>query len=240
MVSKVIFGCLALALVLQSGFLFLVAKNTNDAHAYAIVGMAWGLILIWVCCGGFLMYRFRDRVRAFVHTTALPWQLVFVGFATLLALVEEAITVTLTNLAPLFGAARGVVGITASTNYIDVIFFHSVIVFIPLFIGWAVILSKYAFKPFSVFVLFGIMGVIAEMSLVGPQVALIGSAQWIFVYGLMVYLPAYCIPENRNAKPAGFIHHILAIPAAFVIALPLLIPIVFVIANVFNHPSLHF
>ena len=240
MVSKAIFGCLALALVLQSGFLFLVAKNTGDANAYAIVGMAWGLILIWVCGGGFLMYRFRDRIRTLVRAIPLPWQLTFVGFATLLALVEEAITVTLTNLAPLFGVARGAVGITASTNYVDVVFFHSVIVFIPLFIAWAVILSRYAFKPFSVFVLFGIMGIVAEMSLVGPQVALIGSAQWIFVYGLMVYLPAYCIPVNRNAKPAGFIHHILAVPAAFVTALPLLIPVVFVIANVLNHPSLHF
>jgi hypothetical protein len=30
--------------------------------------------------------------------------------------------------------------------------------FVPLFVGWALILSRYAFSPFAVFLLFGLTG----------------------------------------------------------------------------------
>jgi hypothetical protein len=51
-------------------------------------------------------------------------------FCTLLALAEEAVTTTMTNLAPLFGVKMGEVAITASANYIEVVTQHSVIVFV--------------------------------------------------------------------------------------------------------------
>lgn len=54
------------------------------------------------------------------------WKKKFVVFATVLALIEEAITTTMTNLAPLFGVEIGEAYITASTNYVDVVLFHSV------------------------------------------------------------------------------------------------------------------
>jgi hypothetical protein len=237
--EKIIIWFLVISLLVLDGFLFLVAKNAENAEAFAIMQMSWGLSVVWVFLGGSILYRYRNRIRTFVQKIPLDWRIVFVVFATLLALLEEAVTVSLTNLAPVFGVPWGEVGITASTNYFDVVLFHSVIVFIPLFIAWAIVLSRYNFKPFSVFILFGIMGIFAEATLVGPVVALIGFSQWIFVYGLMVYLPAYCIPQNRNARPVGVIHHILAIPAVFLLALPLLVPIVYVISSVLGHPSLH-
>lgn len=52
--------------------------------------------------------------------------------------------------------------ITASANYLEVVCFHSVVMFIPLFIAWACILSRYQFRPFAVFLLFGLTGTLAE------------------------------------------------------------------------------
>ncbi len=218
---------------------FLTLASLGDARSTAIMSMTWGLILGWVVVGGLIMYRNRERVRSYVQKISLDWRITFVLFATMLALVEEIITVSLTNLAPLFGARVGEAYITASANYFDVVLFHSVVVFIPLFIAWAIVLSRYDFKPFAVFLLFGIMGIFAEVSLDGPQ-QFLGFGQWIFVYGLMVFLPAYCLPPSRGAKPVRFWHYLVAIPLVFLIALPIIIPIVYVIAGVLQHPSIHF
>ncbi len=238
--QRFIIGLLLVALMLFSGFLYLVAKDAGDSTAYAMVRMAWCLIIVWVVLGGGAMYLFRNRVRAFLRAVSFPWQVTFVLSATALALLEEVVTVTLTNLAPAFGVRVGQAFITASTNYFDVVLFHSVIVFIPMFIAWSLLLTRYDFKPFAVFFLFGAMGIVGEATIVGPASALAGAVMWIFVYGLMVYLPAYAIPENRGARSVGVIHHLFAVPVAFVLSAPLLIPIVFVITQVLGHPSMHF
>ena len=125
------------------------------------------------------MYRFREPIRAIVLKIRFDWRLKFVLFATCLALTEEAITTTMTNLAPLFGVKIGEAYITASTNYVDVVALHSVVMFVPLFVGWAVILSRYAFTPFFVFLLFGLTGTAMETNL-GMKNPL-EFALWIFV-----------------------------------------------------------
>ncbi len=226
-------------LILWNTFLTLVSLGLGNRKSLAIMSMAWGLALVWILLGGFLMYRHREKVRAFVQKINLDWRIKFVLFATFLALLEEAVTVSLTNMAPLFGSRVGEAYITASANYFDVVFFHSVIVFIPLFIAWAILLSKYDFKPFPTFLLFGITGILAEISF-GGLVQIFGFAQWIFVYGLMIYLPTYCLPKRPDAKPVSLWHHLGAIPLTLLIALPLLLPIVLVISNVLHHPSIHF
>lgn len=218
---------------------FLTIASSGNPVSLAIMKMSWGLALVWILLCGTLLYKNRKIMRTWVQRIPLPWQVTFVLFATVLALTEEAITVSLTNMAPLFGAPLGEAYITASTNYFDVVLFHSVIVFIPLFVAWAILLSKYDFKPFAVFVLFGVTGIFAEISLGGPM-QLFGFAQWIFVYGLMVYLPTYCLPARANLKPVYFYHYLLAIPTTFFMALPLLLPIVFIISSVLAHPSIHF
>lgn len=208
-----------------------------NPRARAAIGMGGGLILLWVVLGGLLMVRFRDVIRTLVVRVPFDWRLRFVLFATSLALVEEAITTTLTNLAPFFGVRVGEAYITASANYLDVIAFHSVVVFVPMFVGWAVILWRYAFSPFAVFLLFGLTGTLAEMSF-GLRHAL-EFGLWIFVYGLMVYLPAYCTPVERKARVPRWWHYPLAIVVPFLfiplVPLPLLARLLSP-----NHPTFHF
>jgi hypothetical protein len=184
------------------------------------------------------MYRHREPVRLFVQRLRLDWRLKLVLFATLLALVEEAITTGMTNLAPVFGVPLGRAYITASANYLDVVFFHSVIVFVPLFTGWAAILSRVRFPPFHAALLFGCTGILAESSLSGLQ-AVLEFALWIPVYGLMLYLPAYTAPDDRPASPPRWWHYPLAV------VLPLLFEILVPTALLPHlvdphHPALHF
>jgi len=164
------------------------------------------------------------------------WQVKFVLLATLLALTEEAITVTMTNLAPMFGVPVGAAYITASANYLDVILHHSVVVFVPMFIAWAVLLRWWGFSPFWVFLLFGLTGLLAEAGTFGWG-HLSEFALWIFVYGLMVYLPAHSLPALRGARPARWYHAPLAVLLPFAFALPWALVI-----GLFspNHPDIHF
>jgi len=196
-----------------------IALTVMKPNSRAVVLMGTGLILLWVVLGGFLMRAFRDPIRRTVLGLRGDWRIKFVLFATLLALLEEAITVTMTNLAPLFGVPVGAAYITASTNYLDVVALHSVVVFVPMFIGWALILSRWDFSPPLAFLLFGLTGTLAEAGFGGAG----GFAQigmWTFVYGLMVYLPAYCVPRERGARPLRWWHYPLAVLLPFVFAIP--------------------
>jgi hypothetical protein len=226
---------LAVWLVATTG-LVTVATWTHPRQR-AVLGMGWGLILLWVFCGGGLMFRFRGPIRSAWTRLPLDWRLGFVLLATCLALIEEAITTTMTNLAPLFGVRAGEAYITASANYLDVVSCHSVVVFIPMFFGWALLLWRYRFSPFAVFVLFGLTGTLAEMSF-GSQHAL-EFGLWIFVYGLMVYLPAYCVPTVRPARAPRWWHYPLAVLVPFLfiplIPLPLLVAVLSP-----HHPRIHF
>ena len=223
------------------GWLFLTtALITHDLWrkptARAVFGMVWGLILFWIVGVGLLTLRYRQPLREWAVELHWPRWLLFTLLATVLALIEETVTVSMTNLAPLFGVRIGEAYITASTNYLDVVAMHSVVVFVPQFAAWGFLLSRYAFSPFQVFLLFGLTGMLDEAMFGGPQ-AFQAFAQWIFVYGLMVYLPAYCLPRNPRARPVPWwlypVALLLPILSAvpFVLLLKLLAP---------NHPSIHF
>jgi hypothetical protein len=43
---------------------------------------------------------------------------------------------------------------------------------------------------------------------------------WTFVYGLMVFLPAYTIPAERGARPARWWHFPLAVVLPIVFSIP--------------------
>jgi len=187
--------------------------------ARAVLCMAGGLILFWILIGGFLAYRYRDPIKQAVQSLRWSWKLKFVLFATLLALIEEAVTTTMTNLAPRFGVKIGEAYITASTNYLDVVLGHSVIVFIPMFIGWSWVLSRFAFSPNEVLLLFGLTGVLAESGTFGWQ-NLGSGGFWILVYGLMVYLPAYSLPEERATRKPRIRHYFLAVFLPFLCVIP--------------------
>lgn len=202
----------------------------------AVLLMGWGLILLWIFLCGSLLFRFRDNIRAFVQRLPYPPGLVFVLFATLLACLEEAITTTMTNLAPLFGVRIGQAYITASTNFFDVIALHSVVAFIPQFAVWAWLLARYKFQPFTVFLLYGITGLFNEISFGGPQQAA-NFALWMFVYGLMVYLPAYCYAVPASARQPRWWHY----PLAIVLPMPSSVcSLIFVKLFAPNHPAIHF
>jgi hypothetical protein len=227
----------ALLLVWQTLLtLFLTLAGLENRDLRAMSGMLWGLDLLWIGGAGLLSVFGRDAVRAFVQGIALPEGLKFWLFVTGLALVEEAIATLMTNCAPLFGVAVGEVYITASANYLDVVVFHSVVVFLPQFALWAWLLSRYAFSPFAVFVLYGLTGLVNETLFAGPQV--LAAAQWILVYGLMIYLPAYCYPELPDRKSVRWWHYPVAIVLPILAAVPVALLLLFVIAP--GHPSIHF
>jgi hypothetical protein len=63
---------------------------------------------------------------------------------------------------------------------------------------------------------------------------------WAFVYGLMVWLPVYCLPQDRGARPVGWLGHMVLPFAIFGLAMPLIVPIVYGITVVLGHPGIHF
>lgn len=164
----------------------------------AVVSMMLCVVAVWTVIGGTLGLRYRDRIRSWVLALPGTWQVKFVIFATTMALLEEVCTVTMTNCAPLFGLKIGQAYITASANYLDVVLGHSVIVFIPQYIAWAWLLTKYDLSPTAVFLVYGVQGILGEAMFGGPSHLV--EVFWIFIYGLMVYLPAYCIPVHRGAR----------------------------------------
>lgn len=194
-----------------------LTSDEMDVHGKAIIKMAMGLNVVWIVFCGSLMYWFRKPVSRFVRGIRFNWRVKFILFATVLALLEEAVTVTMTNLAPLFGSQVGQAFITASANYLHTVLFHSVIVFIPMFIVWSFLLGRYDFNAGQVFLLFGLVGSLAEMSM---QPSNIFGGFWFFVYGLMIFLPASSVPDAdlRKARKPGIIGYILAV------VLPLISP----------------
>ena len=201
-----------------------VLVGSSDPRERAIILMALGLIAIWVVVGGIIQLRIRDRVRERVLAIPRGWQLKFVLFATALLLLEEVVSTGMTNLAPLLGSERGVAYITASDNYFLVIAFHSVSVLFPAYIGWAWLLKRYDFTPNEVFLLYGLLGTTAE-AMLNPTSLIAGF--WFFIYGLMIYLPAYSLPRDRGAVRPRPKHYVLTyfvplacqIPAVIVVTL---------------------
>ncbi len=195
----------------------LIILNSDSAKNKAIFLMADGMILLWIIVVGSLMPVLRKRLVPRLVALPINWQLRFVVFCTVMALIEEAITTSMTNLAPIFGTTPEEAHITASTNYFTVVLFHSVILFVPMFVAWAWMLSRWDFSPLKVLLLFGITGSLAEAS-INPT-SVIGGF-WVFVYGLMIYLPACTVPPVRRVRSPTWWHYPLAIALPFLAVIP--------------------
>lgn len=221
-------------MVFSTTALLILAELSGKPVFRAVLRMGGGLVYLWCLLGGAVMYLGRDRVRRIV--LSLPgWRPVkFVVFCTFLALVEEAVTTTMTNLAPFFGVPMGKAYITASANYLDVVCYHSVIIFIPWFVGWAWMLSRWDFHPAWVFLLFGLTGTIAETNFLTRNPLEIGM--WVYVYGLMIYLPAYSLPEGRSTRPPRWWHYPLAVVVPFPFMI-LLLPVGVMRSLLHLHPD---
>jgi len=207
-------------------------------HHRAVIGMAWGLIGFWIVGCGFIMWRWRSLWCRLAALVRLPWFIKFILGCILLAMLEEAVTTAMTNCAPLFGVKVGQAYITASANYFDVILRHSVVVFVPMFVGWAVLLKYWRFSPFEVFLLWGITGTLLEFDYSGYQ-GLPNFPFWILVYGPMVWLPAHFPPPTRPAKVPRW----WAYPVAVAVP-PLFLPLDLALAPWLwlagKHPNIHF
>jgi hypothetical protein len=203
--------------------------------ARAEVDMTWGLVLVWVAGAGSVTFVLRRRAKETFSSLPGDPRLKFFMLATGLSLTEEAVSTGMTNLAPEFGVKIGQAYITASANYLDVVLFHSVIVFLPMFVAWAFMLSRYAFDPKAVLLLYGVTGALAESISFGFQ-NFIGAGLWILVYGLMVYLPAFVVSPMAGARPPGARHYLVALLLPLVSAIPVALAILFL----FHRPTTEF
>ena len=193
--------------LLLVSFLNVIILSSGKVKDRAIILMADGMILLWIIVGGALTPMLRKHLVPRLVVVPIDWRVRFVILCTAMALIEEAITTSMTNCAPLFGTTPEEAHITASTNYFHVVLCHSVVLFVFMFIVWAWMLSRWHFSPLKVLLLFGITGSIAEASL--NLSSLIGGF-WVFVYGLMVYLPACTVPREREARPLRWWHYPMA------------------------------
>lgn len=203
-------------------FLSLVSSHIFSAgnpEEIAIIKMALGLSFIWIVLWGISQYLLKDKIKGMVSIWKQDWERKFMTMCVVLVLIEEAIATTMTNMATTFWGTPGVAFITASSNYLEVILFHSVIVFIPMFYAWKIILKKYDFRAPTVLLLFGLSWVIAEI-FINPQAAV--AWFWIFIYGCMIALPVYCLPERGAKKPNLFAYlQALILPTLFAMPMAL-------------------
>jgi hypothetical protein len=99
--------------------------SSGSTQERAIILMADGLILFWIVIGGALTPVLRKRLVPRLAAIPRDWRLRFVVLCTTMALVEEVITTSMTNLAPLLGTTPEEAHITDSTNYFVVVCYSS-------------------------------------------------------------------------------------------------------------------
>ena len=68
---------MALAFWLVATTTAVTAINWQNPRLRAVLGMGWGLILLWIFVAGTLMHRFREPIRRAVSSIALDWRLKF-------------------------------------------------------------------------------------------------------------------------------------------------------------------
>ena len=226
----------ALALWVVARTSLVTIASWHNRIMRAELGMASGLILLWIVLGGGLMYLFRDRIKAFLKPMSANWRISFFLLATLLAMCEEVVTTLMTNCAPLFGVKLGEAYITASANYFDVIACHSVVVFLPAFAAWTWLFSRYDYSPFEAFVSFGVYGFLGEAIYGGFHLADVGF--WILVYGLMIYLPAYVFADHRGPRRVSWLQYVLGAVGPFVCTIPWVVLLRLTFLR--HHPDIHF
>lgn len=186
-----------------------VLNEQGDPDTRAVVLMGWLLMVLWCILGGSLMYLFRGPLSRLARRIPLPWTVRFVLLAILFAMLEEAVTTSLTNAAPLLGARTSAARITISTNYFEVIS-NSVVAFIPWFIAWAWLQHRVRYSPTEVVLLFGLNGTLAESFSFGwTNLAAVGF--WTYVYGLMVFIPALSVPRERPGAQVRWYHWLVGV-----------------------------
>ena len=188
-------------------------SNTWSPNDLAIIKMWIWLFIIWWIIWWFFQFALKNIIKKIVHMTPEKWKMKFFVMCVLLVSIEEFIAVIMTNNAENFWWEVGKAYITASSNYFEVIFLHSIIVFLPMFYSWVVLLKKYSFSASQALFFFGVSWIIWEIFM--NPIALI-SWFWIFIYWLMIALPVYCLPKRDVKKPWFFAYiQALVLPTLF-------------------------
>ena len=215
--------------ILFMTFVSIYTYSEGDNNSIAIIKMSLLLIFVWVIILGIIQYVLRDMVKYLVNMSN-DWKLKFFSLVLFMMLIKETIAVIITNQVSLFGGEYSKAFITVHSNYFIVMLF-SVIVFIPMIIAWIYLLSKYDFKHYEAFLLFGLTGVIVEI-LINPFAATAGL--WIFIYGLFIWLATYCLPERNLPRP-GYNTYIIAVFLPVIASIPFAFIIMF-ICSIFQTP----
>jgi hypothetical protein len=183
-------------------------EGTWADRAFVILNS--GLLVIWVGLIGGILYRINDRTGTFLSSNR-HHILTFALICPLLVLIEETVAVMMTNTAPLWGLTTSEASITASVNWFETVTRHSVIVFIPQFVLLAIFTKAYRSDPAHVFLMYGLCGFIGEGLAFGFVHNLWGLPFWIFVYGMIAYVPTYVLQTDPNRPVARLWHHVLAL-----------------------------
>jgi len=231
--SRVLVGLAVYGVIVYAALAAIVGFKERDPDKRAVFCMASGLILIWIVLGGTLMRLGRDRFKDWVGRIRIGWRTRFVLLCVVMALLEEVVTTSMTNLAPFFGGVTEAARITASKNYLEVVLLHSVVVFWPSYVAWAVLLSYIDFSPAEVMLLYGLTGTLAEAGTFGAQ-HLAGVGMWSYVYGLMVYLPACTVPRPRNVRPVRWWHWPMAVVVGLFACIPF-VPVVLLVRRLLGY-----
>lgn len=214
---------------------FLTLGGFENEKLGVMAKMLWGVNLLWIAAFGILSLGFREQVAEFGlrSNNRMAW---FFGGSTVLALFSEAVTTTMTNCAPLFGAEIGEVYITASANYLDVVLFHSVVVMLPQFavLGW--LLQRYMISPFAAFICYGLTGFFNEALFAGPNPLML--AQWILIYGLFVYLPSNLFSDRIERRKVRWFAYPGIVLLPILASIPMVAILLLLLAP--GHPRIHF
>jgi hypothetical protein len=140
LIALAVWGLLSFAVVF---WVILIGSENTDERAVILEGGS--LIFLWCIAGGLSFKCFKHPLITNMQRIAIPWGLRFVVFCILFAMLEEAVTTSLSNLAVHFLGASMKGIITASLNYWEVIGLHSVVVFVPMFIVWVFLLRRLDF-----------------------------------------------------------------------------------------------
>ncbi|MFO1467046.1 MAG: hypothetical protein U1F35_11535 [Steroidobacteraceae bacterium] len=239
---RLIFLCALFSAVLILVLLpFAIQRYGTDSHN-ARFFMGVFLIVTWVLAGGLLMRRYQGRITTLMRRWGRKPKTAFVTFSLLLACVEEGIACVATNLSGAFGDPTGSAYITASGNFFDLIFFHSVIVIVPLLIVWSWLLERYDFTVPRFFILFGVQGALSEIAFAGMSPALF--PMWLLVYGLMIWLPyqalAPAFDRARVRIKPGFLVHVTSLLLAQAGSFAFTLAFIGVSHGLLRHPLSHF
>lgn len=192
--------------------------NQGSIEDKAIVTMSSGLLFLWAVMGGTLMLIFKNRIRARFSSSNL-YVIKFFIFSVIMCLIAEIISTSMTNTAYLWGLSPYETYITASPNYIEVITKHSIIVFLPQFVCWGIFLSRYNISAHWAVLIYGITGYLNELIAFGLSSNAMSLPYWILIYGLIIYLPAFCLPRNPQ-RETKFYHYMLFIILPILFTVP--------------------